>query len=217
MVEPLPYTKDDTGRAVWDDDPDKLLRAVGVSAALGGTSAYTWLKVQATADVVAVAAMTTQPVLLLGGALGADPSAVFDAWAPASSSRRCAAWSREGRCCIPATVTSPAPSNARPCSWKRQRSAKRARKHERAKRAHGGRATAREPDADGVRGRSPRRKHERSERMAAARPPGSRTQMGSGGAAPGGNMSEASAWRPQRDRQGAGRRWGPGAQPPEET
>ena len=69
--------------ALFQDDPDKLLRAVGVSAALGGSSAYTWLNVQATADIVAVAAMTTQPVLLLGGALGADPSAVFDAWGTA--------------------------------------------------------------------------------------------------------------------------------------
>jgi hypothetical protein len=81
MVEPIPYTKDQSGRAVWDDDPDKLLRAVAVCAALGGGSAYTWLKVQATSDIAAVAATTTQPVLLLGGALGADPSAVFDAWA----------------------------------------------------------------------------------------------------------------------------------------
>jgi hypothetical protein len=81
MVEPIPYTKDDAGRAVGDDDPDKLLRAVGVSAALGGGSAHTWLKVQATADIAAVAAMTTQPLLLLGGALGADPSAAFAAWA----------------------------------------------------------------------------------------------------------------------------------------
>jgi uncharacterized protein len=80
MVEPIPYTKDGAGRAVGDDDPDKLLRAVAVSAALGGSSAYTWLKVQATADIASVAAMTTQPLLLLGGALGADPSVVFDAW-----------------------------------------------------------------------------------------------------------------------------------------
>ena len=81
MVEPIPYTKDQSGRAVWDEDPDKLLRAVAVSAALGGSSAYTWLKVQATANVAAVASVTTQPLLLLGGALGSDPSVVFDAWA----------------------------------------------------------------------------------------------------------------------------------------
>ena len=49
-------------------------------AALGGSSAYTWLKIQATADIAAVAAMTTQPLLLLGGAPGPDPEATFAAW-----------------------------------------------------------------------------------------------------------------------------------------
>lgn len=80
MVEPIPYTKNDTGRAVWDHDPHKLLRAVGVCAALGGSSAYTWLKIQATADISTIAAMTTQPLLLLGGAPGPDPEATFATW-----------------------------------------------------------------------------------------------------------------------------------------
>ena len=80
MVEPIPYTKDASGAAVWDDDPIQLLKAVGVCAALGGSSAYTWLKIQATADIAAVAAMTTQPLLLLGGAPGPDPEATFAAW-----------------------------------------------------------------------------------------------------------------------------------------
>jgi hypothetical protein len=80
MVEPIPYTKNDAGRAVWDHDPHKLLRAVGVCAALGGASAYTWLKIQATADIGTIAAMTTQPLLLLGGAPGPDPEATFATW-----------------------------------------------------------------------------------------------------------------------------------------
>ena len=80
MVEPIPYTKDATGKAVWDDDPLQLVKAVGVCAALGGSSAYTWLKIQATADIATVAAMTTQPLLLLGGAPGPDPAATFAAW-----------------------------------------------------------------------------------------------------------------------------------------
>ena len=80
MVEPIPYTKNDAGRAVWDHDPHKLLRAVGVCAALGGSSAYTWLKIQATADIGTIAAMTTQPLLLLGGAPGPDPVATFATW-----------------------------------------------------------------------------------------------------------------------------------------
>jgi len=80
MVEPIPYTKNDSGRAVWDHDPHKLLRSVGVCAALGGASAYTWLKIQATADIGTIAAMTTQPLLLLGGAPGPDPEATFATW-----------------------------------------------------------------------------------------------------------------------------------------
>jgi hypothetical protein len=80
MVEPIPYTKNEAGRAVWDHDQHKLLRAVGVCAALGGSSAYTWLKIQATADITTIAAMTTQPLLLLGGAPGPDPEATFATW-----------------------------------------------------------------------------------------------------------------------------------------
>jgi hypothetical protein len=80
MVEPIPYTKDDNGRAVWDHDPDALLKAVGVCAGLAGSSAYTWLKIQATADIVRVAAATTQPLLILGGSPGPDPDATLASW-----------------------------------------------------------------------------------------------------------------------------------------
>jgi hypothetical protein len=81
MVEPIPYTKDANGRAVWDHDPDALLKAVGVCAGLSGSSAYTWLKIQATADIATVAAATTQPLLILGGSPGPDPEATFASWA----------------------------------------------------------------------------------------------------------------------------------------
>lgn len=80
MVEPIPYVKDPSGRAVWSDDREALLKAVGVCAAFGGSSAYTWLKIQATADIESVAAMTTQPLLILGGAPGPDPDATFASW-----------------------------------------------------------------------------------------------------------------------------------------
>jgi hypothetical protein len=80
MVEPIPYTKKANGEAVWDTDPLALVKAVGVSAALGGSSAYTWLKIQATADIATVAKVTTQPLLLLGGAPGPDPEATFALW-----------------------------------------------------------------------------------------------------------------------------------------
>lgn len=80
MVEPIPCVRDQNGRVVWDSEPMALLKAVGASAALGGSSAYTWLKIQATADIAAVAAVTTQPLLLLGGSPGPDPAATFAMW-----------------------------------------------------------------------------------------------------------------------------------------
>jgi hypothetical protein len=85
MIEPIPYTKDTNGRAVWDRDPDALLRAVGVCAGLGASSAYTWLKIQATAEIEQVAAATTQPLLILGGSPGPDPAATFASWERALS------------------------------------------------------------------------------------------------------------------------------------
>jgi hypothetical protein len=80
MVEPIPYTRSAEGKRMWDPDADKLVRAMGISAALGGSSARTWLKIQATADIQAVAAMTTQPLLILGGAPGPDPVETFATW-----------------------------------------------------------------------------------------------------------------------------------------
>ena len=87
MVEPIPYTKDAKCDAVWDTDPLALVKAVGISAALGGSSAYTWLKIQATADIATVAQVTTQPLLLLGGAPGPDPEATFALWEAALHQR----------------------------------------------------------------------------------------------------------------------------------
>ena len=80
MVEPIPYTRDAQGNAVWDHDPLKLVRAVAVSGALSATSAYNWLKIQATDDIATVARVTSQPLLLLGGAPGPDPKATFALW-----------------------------------------------------------------------------------------------------------------------------------------
>jgi hypothetical protein len=80
MVEPIPYTRGPDGKRKWDDRPGRLIRAVGISAALGGSSAHTWLKIQATADIHQVAAMTTQPLLILGGAPDPDPEATYASW-----------------------------------------------------------------------------------------------------------------------------------------
>lgn len=79
MVEPLPYTRRD-GRSVLDDSADELIRCVGVASALGSTSAYTWLKLPASAEIERVMAATSLPGLILGGAPGPDPATAFDEW-----------------------------------------------------------------------------------------------------------------------------------------
>ena len=102
---------------MWDHDPRALLKAVGVCAALGGSSAYTWLKIQATADIASVAATTTQPLLLLGGCPGPDPRRhVRRVGAGVGRSRPCVGWSSGGRCCIRPMATSRVPSAGRPSS-----------------------------------------------------------------------------------------------------
>lgn len=66
MVEPLPYTRDESGKLVQRTDSAALARAVGVASGLGVTSAHTWLKLPATDDP-AVLDGTTLPVAVLGG------------------------------------------------------------------------------------------------------------------------------------------------------
>jgi hypothetical protein len=81
MLEPLPYHDDpDTGRATYLDDETKLIRAVAIASALGNTSAHTWLKVPATANVQRVLAATTLPCLVLGGAPEPDAAATYAQW-----------------------------------------------------------------------------------------------------------------------------------------
>ena len=48
LIEPLPYRKDDTGRAVLDPSDDALVKVVAIASGLGGSSAYSWLKVPGT-------------------------------------------------------------------------------------------------------------------------------------------------------------------------
>ena len=80
LIEPLPYLKDAQGGAYLDPSEDKLIKAVAIASALGSSSAYTWLKIPATANPEKVAAATSCPILLLGGDPGANWEQVFDNW-----------------------------------------------------------------------------------------------------------------------------------------
>jgi hypothetical protein len=58
------------------DEPAALMRAVAIASALGETSAYTWLKLPAVADMARVLGVTTLPTVLLGGDPGPGASYV---------------------------------------------------------------------------------------------------------------------------------------------
>ena len=80
MVEPLPYLKDDAGRAYLDTRDEELIRAVAIASGLGSSSAHTWLKIPATARMAEVAAATTMPILMLGGDPGERAPEVIAGW-----------------------------------------------------------------------------------------------------------------------------------------
>jgi hypothetical protein len=82
MVEPFISHRVD-GRVKNDLTADAMIRAMTVSAGLGTTSAYTWLKVPVVEDMERVMAATTLPALILGGEVVADQDAAFASWGKA--------------------------------------------------------------------------------------------------------------------------------------
>jgi DhnA family fructose-bisphosphate aldolase class Ia len=83
MLEPLPYEITAEGKAKLIKDDAKLLRATAIAAGMGATSAFTWLKLPAWSDIEAAAAVSTLPVLILGGDPGENWDAAFADWARA--------------------------------------------------------------------------------------------------------------------------------------
>jgi Cgl0159-like len=79
MVEPFLCHRSD-GRVRNDVSADAVVRSAAVAAALGTTSAYTWLKLPVVEDMARVAAATSLPILLLGGEATIDDGAVVERW-----------------------------------------------------------------------------------------------------------------------------------------
>jgi DhnA family fructose-bisphosphate aldolase class Ia len=79
LVEPFLSRRVD-GRVHNDLSAEAVVRSAAVAAALGGTSAYTWLKLPVVAGMEAVMAATTLPTLLLGGDPDGDPEETFGGW-----------------------------------------------------------------------------------------------------------------------------------------
>jgi hypothetical protein len=79
MVEPFLSRRVD-GRVVNDLSAPAVVRSVAIAAALGVTSAYTWLKLPVVDDMAAVMAATTLPTLLLGGDPAGHPEQTYARW-----------------------------------------------------------------------------------------------------------------------------------------
>jgi hypothetical protein len=77
MIEPFASRRED-GKVKNVLEPDPTIRAIGITSALGSTSAYTWLKLPVVPEMERVLAATTLPTLLLGGDPGTDAQKTFD-------------------------------------------------------------------------------------------------------------------------------------------
>jgi hypothetical protein len=82
MIEPFMTHRED-GRLRTELTTEAAIKASVIAAALGRTSAYTWLKVPVVPEMERVAAATTLPTVLLGGEVSDDPDAAFASWGAA--------------------------------------------------------------------------------------------------------------------------------------
>jgi DhnA family fructose-bisphosphate aldolase class Ia len=84
MVEPFLSVREADGvRNLLD--PDSVVKSIHIAAALGATSAYTWLKLPVVDELERVLAATTLPTLLLGGDPQGDPHDPYASWVAAMS------------------------------------------------------------------------------------------------------------------------------------
>ncbi|MFI8927702.1 deoxyribose-phosphate aldolase [Streptomyces sp. NPDC053474] len=66
-----------------DLSAEAVTRSIAIASGLGGTSAYTWLKVPVTEnpdDMARVMETSTLPAVLLGGDIGGDADTAFEKW-----------------------------------------------------------------------------------------------------------------------------------------
>ncbi|MEG3631171.1 Cgl0159 family (beta/alpha)8-fold protein [Streptomyces poriticola] len=71
------------GRVRNDLSAEAVTRSVAIASGLGGTSAYSWLKLPVTADpdhMGEVLETSTLPVVLLGGEVGNDQDVAYERW-----------------------------------------------------------------------------------------------------------------------------------------
>jgi DhnA family fructose-bisphosphate aldolase class Ia len=82
FVEPFLSRRVD-GRVTNDLSPAAVATSIAIASGLGGTSAYTWLKVPVTDDpddMAQVMETSTLPAVLLGGDVGGDQAGAYEKW-----------------------------------------------------------------------------------------------------------------------------------------
>ncbi|KAB2975939.1 deoxyribose-phosphate aldolase [Streptomyces sp. SS1-1] len=82
FVEPFVSRRVD-GRVRNDLSAEAVTRSIAIASGLGGTSAYTWLKLPVTDDpdrMAEVLETSTLPVVLLGGEVGGDQEGAYERW-----------------------------------------------------------------------------------------------------------------------------------------
>lgn len=82
FVEPFICRRTATG-VKNDVSAEAVIRSVAIASGLGGTSAYTWLKLPVTEnvdDMAAVVEASTLPTVLLGGDVGPDQDMLYEKW-----------------------------------------------------------------------------------------------------------------------------------------
>ncbi|MEV8114051.1 Cgl0159 family (beta/alpha)8-fold protein [Streptomyces xiamenensis] len=82
FVEPFRSRRID-GKVTNDLGPEAVATSIAIASGLGGTSAYTWLKVPVTADpgdMARVMETSTLPAVLLGGEVHGDQEGAYEKW-----------------------------------------------------------------------------------------------------------------------------------------
>ncbi|MFF5309481.1 Cgl0159 family (beta/alpha)8-fold protein [Streptomyces massasporeus] len=83
FVEPFISHRDEGGRLRNDLSAEAVTKSIAIASGLGGSSAYTWLKVPVTDnpdDMAEVMAASTLPAVLLGGEVGDDQDGAYEKW-----------------------------------------------------------------------------------------------------------------------------------------